>query len=179
MVKQTARPAPDDLVRRHAQPGLSLIAVLHAIQDEAGFVPPAAIIPLARALNLSRAEVQGVISYYPHFRLTPPAALTIQLCRAEACRGMGGEALAQHIETRTGCQFTQHGHHNPPDPAQAAQAGHPANAALALEPVYCLGLCATAPALTLNGTVHARVTPEKFDALFAAAAGETGQENAP
>ncbi|HEV3106500.1 MAG TPA: NAD(P)H-dependent oxidoreductase subunit E [Trinickia sp.] len=144
--------APDELVRRHVKPGTSLIAVLHAIQDEVGFVPPETVAPLARALNLSRAEVHGVLTYYHHFRTAPPARVTVALCRAEACRSMGTETLAQHIEARTGCRF---------------DAGH--NDALELESVYCLGQCALSPAMTINGTLHAKVTPAKFDALFQAA----------
>ncbi|MGF6857343.1 NAD(P)H-dependent oxidoreductase subunit E [Paraburkholderia sp. CI3] len=146
--------APDQLVQRHAQPGRTLITILHAIQDELGFVPPAAVGPLARALNLSRAEVHGVITYYHHFRTSPAAPVTVQLCRAEACRSMGTEALAQHIEAHTGCRFDT-GHHD--------------GATVELESVYCLGQCALSPAMMLNGTLHARVSPQKFDALFAAA----------
>ena len=148
--------APDQLVHRHAQPGRSLLAVLHAIQDELGFVPPEAVAPLARVMNLSRAEVHGVLTYYHHFRTHPAAPVTVQLCRAEACRSMGTEALAQHIEARTGCRFDaghQHGH----------------GATVGLESVYCLGQCALSPALTINGTLHAKVSPQKFDALLAAA----------
>ncbi|PRX26755.1 formate dehydrogenase gamma subunit [Paraburkholderia sp. BL18I3N2] len=146
--------APDQLVERHAQPGVSLLAVLHAIQDEVGYVPPAAVAPLARAMNLSRAEVHGVITYYQHFRTQPPAPVTVQLCRAEACRSMGTEALAQHIEAHTGCRF---------------DGEHQHGATVELESVYCLGQCALSPALMLNGTLHARVSPQKFDAIFAAA----------
>ncbi|MFM0716001.1 NAD(P)H-dependent oxidoreductase subunit E [Paraburkholderia strydomiana] len=145
---------PDQLVQRHARPGMSLLAVLHAIQDELGYVPPGAVAPLARALNLSRAEVHGVITYYHHFRSEPAAPVTVQLCRAEACRSMGTEALAQHIEAHTGCRF---------------DAGHQPGATAELESVYCLGQCALSPAMMVNGTLHARVTPQKFDALFAAA----------
>jgi formate dehydrogenase subunit gamma len=146
--------APDQLVQKHARPGMSLLAVLHAIQDELGYVPPAAVAPLARALNLSRAEVHGVITYYHHFRSEPPAPVTVQLCRAESCRSMGTEALAQHIEAHTGCRF---------------DAGHQNGATVELESVYCLGQCALSPAMMVNGTLHARVTPQKFDVIFAAA----------
>jgi formate dehydrogenase subunit gamma len=146
--------APEQVVQKHAQPGMSLLAVLHAIQDELGYVPPAAVAPLARALNLSRAEVHGVITYYHHFRSEPPAPVTVQLCRAESCRSMGTEALAQHIEAHTGCRF---------------DAGHQNGATVELESVYCLGQCALSPAMMVNGTLHARVTPQKFDAIFAAA----------
>ncbi|HEX7932594.1 MAG TPA: NAD(P)H-dependent oxidoreductase subunit E [Paraburkholderia sp.] len=150
--------APDQLVQRHAQPGMSLLAVLHAIQDELGYVPPATVAPLARAMNLSRAEVHGVITYYHHFRTQPAAPVTVQLCRAEACRSMGTEALAQHIESRTGCRFDA-----------AHESAHESGATVELESVYCLGQCALSPAMTVNGTLHAKVTPQKFDAIFAAA----------
>lgn len=146
--------APDQLVQRHAQPGRSLLAVLHAIQDELGYVPPDTVAPLARAMNLSRAEVHGVITYYHHFRTQPAASVTVQLCRAEACRSMGTEALVQHIEAHTGCRF---------------DAEHRHDATVELESVYCLGQCALSPAMMLNGTLHAKVAPQKFDALFAAA----------
>ncbi|WP_322107103.1 NAD(P)H-dependent oxidoreductase subunit E [Paraburkholderia sp. J41] len=159
-MEETTLRTPDDLVRRHAQPGRTLLAILHAIQDETGFVPPDTVAPLAKALNLSRAEVHGVITYYHHFRTAPPAAVTVQLCRAEACRSMGSEALAQHVEAHTGCRFHQHGH-----AADAAHAPHE-HGEVALESVYCLGQCALSPAMTINGTLHAKVTPQKFDALF-------------
>ena len=146
--------APEQLVERHALPGKSLLAVLHAIQDELGYVPPATVPLLARVMNLSRAEVHGVITYYHHFRTQPAAPVTVQLCRAEACRSMGTEALAQHIESHTGCRF---------------DAEHEAGATVELESVYCLGQCALSPAMMVNGTLHARVTPQKFDAIFAAA----------
>jgi len=161
MDKTTATEATQ-LVQRHAQPGRSLIAILHAIQDEAGFVPPEAVAPLAQATNLSRAEVHGVITYYHHFRTQPAAPVTVQLCRAEACRSMGTEALAQHIEAHTGCRFDEpHG-----------RAG-----AVGLESVYCLGQCALSPAMTINGKLHARVTPQKFDALLEAATAATVATN--
>ena len=146
--------APEQLVQRHAQPGRSLLAVLHAIQDELGYVPPDTVAPLARTMNLSRAEVHGVITYYHHFRTQPAAPVTVQLCRAEACRSMGTEALAQHIEAHTGCRF---------------DAEHRHGETVELESVYCLGQCALSPAMMVNGTLHAKVTPQKFDALFAAA----------
>ncbi|MFM0736649.1 NAD(P)H-dependent oxidoreductase subunit E [Paraburkholderia xenovorans] len=149
---------PDQIVQRHAQPGRSLIAILHAIQDELGYVPPDTVPALARSLNLSRAEVHGVITYYHHFRTEPAAAVTVQLCRAEACRSMGTEALAQHVEARTGCRFDAHHDHD-----------HPPHEGVELQSVYCLGQCALSPALMINGTLHAKVTPQKFDALFSAA----------
>ncbi|MFX1761429.1 NAD(P)H-dependent oxidoreductase subunit E [Paraburkholderia sp. A1RI-2L] len=160
---ETTASAPDALVQRHAQPGRTLLAILHAIQDEAGFVPSATVAPLAKVLNLSRAEVHGVITYYHHFRTAPPAPVVVQLCRAEACRSMGSEALAQHAESHTGCRFKQHGHTS--DHAH----DHTPAGEVELESVYCLGQCALSPAMMINGTLHARVTPQKFDALLAKA----------
>ncbi|WP_322053563.1 NAD(P)H-dependent oxidoreductase subunit E [Paraburkholderia bannensis] len=159
---QTAAPfngSADALVQRHALPGRTLLAILHAIQDELGYVPPAAVAPLGKTLNLSRAEVHGVLTYYHHFRTAPPAPVVVQLCRAEACRSMAGEALAQHAEAHTGCQFGAHDH--------ASADG------VALESVYCLGQCALSPAMMINGTLHAKVTPQKFDALLAKALAAT------
>ncbi|AOJ03605.1 MULTISPECIES: NAD(P)H-dependent oxidoreductase subunit E [Burkholderia] len=144
--------APDALVRAHALPGKSLVAILHAIQDDAGYVPPACVEPLAKALNLSRAEVHGVLTYYHHFRTAPPARVTVRLCRAEACRSMGGEALVAHAQARARCRIDgEHGEE------------------IALESVYCLGLCAQSPSLTINDELHAKMTAERFDALVDAA----------
>jgi formate dehydrogenase subunit gamma len=162
----------DRLIARHCCEGRSLLAVLHAIQDEAGFIPPEVVTPLARAMNLSRAEVHGVLTYYHHFRTSAPPRVGVALCRAESCRSMGTEALAAHIEARTGCRFdakhadgTHHGH---------AAEGEPVE----LESAYCLGQCALSPAMTINGTLHAKVTPAKFDALFEAACTQAGIEPA-
>jgi formate dehydrogenase subunit gamma len=149
MAQRTAV-TPDQLVQRHARPGMSLMAILHAIQDEAGYVPPEVVAPLAKATNLSRAEVHGVITYYHHFRTQPAAPVTVTLCRAEACRSMGTEVLARHIEARTGCLFDD---------------GHGASP-VGLESVYCLGQCALSPAMMINDTLHARVTAQKFDTLL-------------
>jgi formate dehydrogenase subunit gamma len=143
---------PEERVARHLTRVASLLAVLHAIQDEAGYIPADVIGPLAQAMSLSRAEVHGVITYYHHFRSEPPARVTVQLCRAEACRSMGTEALAAHIEGHTGCKF---------------DSGHQPDTEL--ETVYCLGQCALSPAMTINGELYARVTPQKFDRLYEAA----------
>jgi formate dehydrogenase subunit gamma len=155
---QSATPiaaSAEALVQRHALPGRTLLAILHAIQDELGYVPPDTVGPLGKALNLSRAEVHGVLTYYHHFRTAPPAPVVVQLCRAEACRSMGSEALAQHAEASTACRFGAHSHDE-----QASSEG------IALESVYCLGQCALSPAMMINGTLHAKVTPAKFDRLL-------------
>jgi formate dehydrogenase subunit gamma len=113
-----------------------------------------ALASLTVVLNLTRADVQGVVSFYHDFRRENAGRYVVKMCRAEACRSMGTEALAQHIEAHTGCRF---------------DAEHHDGAAVELESVYCLGQCALSPALMLNGTLHAKVTPQKFDTLFAAA----------
>jgi formate dehydrogenase subunit gamma len=130
-----------------------LLPVLHAIQDKAGFVPPDAVAAIAAAFNLSRAEVHGVITFYHYFRTVPPARHVVQICRAEACQSMGGDALLAHAEQALAC--TLH--------------AHSADGNFALEPVFCLGQCATSPAIMVGDAVHARVTPARFDSLIAKA----------
>lgn len=128
-----------------------LIEVLHAIQAQLGFVPPAAVPLVAAELNLSRAEVHGVVSFYHFFRSTPPGAHTVSVCRAESCQAVGGEALAAHARQRLGVDF----HQTTPD------------GRFSLEPVYCLGNCACSPAVMIDGRLHGRVTSERFDSLLA------------
>ena len=121
----------------------ALMPILHGVQDALGFVPPEAVPEIATALNLSRAEVHGVISYYHHFR-DHPAGRVLQVCRAESCRAMGGEALLQQAREEAGPGCT-------------------------VEPVYCLGLCAMSPAALLDGQPHARLTPAALSALVSGA----------
>ena len=143
---QLVAPAPQELVRRHVTPGASLMAILHAIQDDVGYVPPAVVAPLAEALSLSRAEVHGVISFYHHFRENAPGHYVVQLCRAEACQSMNARALEEFVRGRLRLNFGE----TTPD------------GRITLEPVYCLGNCACAPAMMVNGELHGRVTPERF-----------------
>ena len=132
------------LTAKRDLPG-ALLPVLHEIQDALGYIPPETVPLIAAELNLSRAEVHGVITYYHHFRQAPPGRHVVRVCCAEACQASGGEALAQHARTRL------------------------AGGDVTLEPVYCLGLCACGPALQVGENVlHGRVTPDKFDALIAA-----------
>ena len=130
-----------------------LLPVLHAIQDSVGFIPPDEVATIAAAFNLSRAEVHGVITFYHYFRTAAPARHVIQICRAEACQSMGGDALLAHAEQALGC----------------ALHAHSADGSFSLEPVYCLGQCATSPAVMVGDAVHARVTPARFDSLIAKA----------
>jgi formate dehydrogenase subunit gamma len=152
-----------DILELHAHCGVlgqhALLPVLHAIQDRFGFIPPDAVEGLAHSFNLSRAEVHGVITFYHYFKTTPPARCTVQICRAEACQSMGGDALLSHASQALGCGLHEHSH----------------DGGFALEPVYCLGHCATAPAIMINDAVHARVTPARFDTLVAKATANAGE----
>jgi formate dehydrogenase subunit gamma len=144
--------AVDEAIAQHAQRPGGLLVVLHAIQDRVGFVPPDALPRIALALNLSRADVHGVITFYHDFRTSPPGRHVVRLCQAESCQSMGSAALADHAKSRLGLDFHQTS----------------ADGAVTLEPVYCLGNCACSPALTIDGRVHGRVTPERFDRLVGA-----------
>jgi formate dehydrogenase subunit gamma len=140
-----------NLIQKHRdQPG-GLMPLLHAVQDALGYVPAAAVEPIAKGFNLSRAEVHGVISYYHFFRSTPPGRTVVQVCRAESCKACGADDLMAHVERHLGIQSHQ----------------TRADGAVSLEPVYCLGLCAQSPAIQINERVFARVTPERLPALLA------------
>ena len=144
------------LARRIDEPG-ALLPILHDVQDALGYVPADAVPEIASALNLSRAEVHGVVTYYHHFRAEPAARHVVQICRAEAGQSMGADALLAHAQQHLGC----------------AAHGHSKDGAFTLEPVFCLGLCASSPAMMLDDEPHARVTPRAFDALLAQARSES------
>ncbi|MDE2094113.1 MAG: formate dehydrogenase subunit gamma [Burkholderiales bacterium] len=140
-----------ELIEQHlGQPG-ALLPLLHAVQDALGHVAPEVVPVIAEALNLSRAEVHGVVTYYHFFRSTPPGRHVIQVCRAEACQACGAEELLAHAERTLGCSRHE----------------TRADGAVTLEPVYCLGLCASSPAIQIDERVHARMTPERLDRLVA------------
>jgi len=126
-----------------------LLPALHGIQDALGHIPPEAVPLIAEQFNLSRAEVHGVVSYYHHFRSAPAGRVLVQVCRAEACKSMGADALLAHAADRLGCDVH----------------GTSADGQCSLEPVFCLGLCASSPAIAVNDEVHARITPALFDAI--------------
>lgn len=133
------------ILNAHRDQAGALLPILHQIQDTLGYIPPDSVTQIADALNLSRAEVHGVITFYHHFRTTPPAKHAIHICCAESCQSMGAERLTQHAEASL---------------AQVKEND------CELHPVYCLGLCANSPAMMIDGELHARVTPEKFDKLL-------------
>ena len=128
--------------------------MLHEVQAEFGCIPPGSVPVIARALNLSRAEVHGVVTFYHHFRTRAPGRHVLQICSAESCQAAGGRAIDSHAQKRLGVGFGE----TTPD------------GRLTLEAVYCLGLCACSPAAMLDDEVHGRVTPERLDALIDAAA---------
>jgi formate dehydrogenase subunit gamma len=126
-----------------------LIPVLNAIHDRLGFLPPPTVVRVADGLNLSRAEVHGVITFYHDYRTTPPGRHVLKLCRAEACQSMGANDLVDHLAQRHGLALHA-----------TAEDG-----ALTLEPVFCLGNCACAPAAMIDGRLVGRVTTQTLDAL--------------
>ena len=136
------------VARLKNMPG-ALLPILHAIQDALGYVPSACVPLIADGLNVSRAEVHGVISFYHYFRQTPPGRHTIHLCRAEACQSMNQRGLEAHAKAKLGVQF----HETTP------------SGAFSFEPVYCLGNCACSPAMMIDGELYGRVTPDRFDDL--------------
>jgi formate dehydrogenase subunit gamma len=129
--------------------------MLQALQDAFGHVPEAAVPLVAEALNLTRAEVHGVVSFYHDFRRAPAGRHVLRLCRAEACQSMGGEALAGAAQAALGVGW----------------GGTSSDQAVTLEAVYCLGLCATAPAGLLDGEPVGRLDSVRLSALLAAARG--------
>ncbi|MCF7980870.1 MAG: formate dehydrogenase subunit gamma [Pseudomonadales bacterium] len=128
-----------------------LLPILHAVQDYFGHVPKESVPVIAKSLNLSRAEVQGVISFYHGFREQPTGRYVLQICRAEACQAMGGRQLENHARQRLGIDF-----------GETTEDGK-----VTLEPVYCLGNCACSPSVRVGDQVYARVDNERFDQLLA------------
>jgi formate dehydrogenase subunit gamma len=156
-----ARPLPaaeraavlEVVTRLRALPG-ALLPVLHGVQDALGYVPAGAVALIASELNLSRAEVHGVVTFYHWFRSEKPGKQVLQLCRAEACQALGAAALERHVKQRLGVDFHQ----------------TTADGRYTLQPVYCLGNCACGPSLMVDEELHGRVSAESFDALVAARA---------
>ena len=130
-----------------------LLPILHEIQAEFGYVPQECLPVIARELNLSRAEVHGVVSFYHDYRDHPTGRHVLKLCRAEACQSMGGDGIAERIKALLGIDFHQ----------------TTMDGAVTLEPVYCLGLCSCAPAAMLDGEVHGRIDAELAQELVAEA----------
>jgi formate dehydrogenase subunit gamma len=148
----SAERAAQIIAERKEIEGATLV-ILHALQEAFGHVPEPAIPMVAEALSLSRAEVHGVFTFYHDFRKEPAGRHVLKLCRAEACQAAGGDALAAHAEAKLGI----------------ALGYTTADARVTLEPIYCLGLCATAPSAMLDGRVVGRLDEKRLDALLAEA----------
>ena len=130
----------------------AMLPILHAIQDAVGYVPSDVVPMIADQLNLSRAEVHGVISYYHHFRQHPAGKHVVQICRAEACQSRGSERLEAHAKAALGCDYH----------------GTTTDKQFTLEAVYCLGHCASGPNIMIGDDLYARVSTDKFNRLVQA-----------
>ncbi|MGC8468371.1 MAG: formate dehydrogenase subunit gamma [Acetobacteraceae bacterium] len=144
-----------EIISAHLAEEGPALPILHALQEEFGCIPREAEPLVAHALNITRAEMHGVVTFYHEFRAHPPGRHVLRLCRAEACQSMGGERLAASLLDRLGIDWGE----------------TTADGALTVEPVFCLGLCATAPSAMLDERVKGRLTPAKLDHLVAEARG--------
>lgn len=146
----TLAEAVEAVVREHEGKIGPLMPVLHGIQERMGHIPAEAIPLIAKALNLSRAEVHGVMHFYHDFRAEPPGEHIVQVCRGEACQAMGSRALEEHVKRRLKADF----------------GGTSADGRYTLLAAYCFGNCACTPTVRIDDAFHARVTPQRFDALL-------------
>lgn len=138
------------IISQHQSMKGALLPLLHAIQDEVGYIPADSVGDIAKSLNLSRAEVHGVITYYHFFRQEPAGKNVVQICRAEACQACGAEELMNFAEKILGC----------------SQHETTKNGQVTLEPVYCLGMCASSPAIQVNDHIHARINSDKLKKIL-------------
>jgi len=145
MTDQTPDSISEIVQRFDAKPEM-LVQILQAIVQEHGWVSDGTIRQLANELNLSRADVHGVVEYYHDFRTEQPGKHIVKICQAEACQAMGSRQLTEHADSVEHADTT-------------------------IEPVYCLGNCACAPAVMVNGKTIGRVDPQRFDALMSAMRG--------
>jgi formate dehydrogenase subunit gamma len=142
-----------EIIAEHSALEGATLVILHALQEAFGYVPEPAIPMVASALNLSRAEVYGVFTFYHDFRKQPAGRHVLKLCRAEACQAAGGDALAARAEKKLGI----------------AIGNTTADERVTFEPIYCLGLCACAPSAILDGRLVGRLDEARLDALVAEA----------
>lgn len=140
-----------DCIERYCKVPGGLLPLLHAVQEILGHIPEQSVADIARGLNLSRAEVHGVISFYEDFSTQPGGRHRVQVCRAEACQAVGGRALEEHARNSLGVDW----------------GGTTADGAVTLDPVYCLGNCACSPSVRVGDAIHARVDADRFDQLMA------------
>ena len=140
----------DQLIEQFKTLPGALLPLLHAIKNAVGYVPDSAVEPISKALNLSRAEVHGVISFYHDFNTHPVGHHTVQICRAEACQSMGSRDIEAHAKQSLGIDYGE----------------TTSDGLVTLEPVYCLGNCACSPSIRVNDDIHARVDSSRFDELI-------------
>jgi len=136
-----------DLIANHGARPEMLVQILHAFLESFAWIPEAAIRQLAEELNLSRADVHGVVSFYHDFRTAPPGKHVVRICQAEACQAMGSGELTAYAETALGLKM------------------HESTEELTLEPIYCLGNCACSPTVVVDGTTFGRVDNRRFDEI--------------
>jgi len=139
-----------EIIASHLHQEGAALPMLHALQDTFGCVPRQALPLVAEALNISRAEAHGIVTFYHDFRDAPPGRHVLRLCRAEACQSMGADALAEAAQKKLGARF-----------GETTSDGN-----LTIEPVYCLGLCACAPSAMLDGEPLGRASVEKIKKLL-------------
>ncbi len=139
------------VITAHVAAEGATLPVLHALQSIFGCVPPEAEPLVAAALNLTRAEVHGIVTFYQEFRRSPPGRHLLHVCRAEACQSVGADATAHHLRQMLGVDW----HETTPD------------GGVTLQPVFCLGLCATGPAALVDGHPVGRLSPARIDRMLA------------
>jgi formate dehydrogenase subunit gamma len=149
MPKDHAPPIDDLIAARLGLEG-PLLPILHAVQARFGYVPDEVLPEIASALNISKAEIHGVVSFYHDFRSAPAGRHVVKLCRAEACQAMGGDGVAAAVKARLGIDFHQ----------------TTVDGRVTLEPVFCLGLCACAPAAMVDGRLVGRVDATVAEGLL-------------
>ena len=142
-----------EIIAEHTHLEGATLVILHALQEAFGYVPEPAIPMVAEALSMTRAEVHGVFTFYHDFRHKPAGKHVLKLCRAEACQAAGGDAVAARAEAKLGVKL----------------GNTTADERVTLEPIYCLGLCATAPSAMLDGRVIGMLDETRIDALIAEA----------
>ena len=142
----------EEILKAHKGLEGALLPILHAVQAEFGYIPQEILPTIAKDLNISRAEVHGVVSFYHDYRETPTGRHVIKLCRAEACQAMGADQVAAHVQKSLGVDWH----------------GTTADGAVTLDPIFCLGLCACGPAAMVDGKLIARVDVARMDKIIGA-----------
>lgn len=147
------------ICHRHGNRADELLEIFHDLMHELGYVPDETLPVIANALNLSRAEVYGVVTFYHDFKRAPTGQHVIKICRAEACQSMGTERLCHHAEAKLGTKL----------------GSTSADGRYTVEQVFCLGNCALSPAIMIDDKLHGKVDPKRFDEIIADLGKETAQ----